>query len=176
MQVRGNAARQDTEAAAKATKEAEAAQANRDAEAAAMMARETEARYPEWRVMLDGVRMRSEADLGSLLIDGVDLPVGFEVEQIAAVQNVGGVERVKIRDRSGKEGWVTPDARPKGGQVFFKKVDTGADGVRRFMQFKRRGDGTDSRCLAATFSPPRIPGRKCVFSSGVHFHTRTFDD
>ena len=94
----------------------------------------------------------AQADLGSAMIHGVVLPVGFVAEQIAAAQHVDGVERVKIRDRSGKEGWVTPDARPKGGQVFFTKVDTGADGVRRFMQFKRREDGPDSRSYL--FSSP----------------------
>ena len=147
MQVSGKTAKQDAEAAAKAKKEAEAAeakakkeaeaaeakakaeavaaQAKRDAEAAAMKARETEARYPGWRVVKDGVRMRSEADLGSALIDGVVLPVGFVAEQIAAAQHVDGVERVKIRDRSGKEGWVTPDARPKGGHVWLEVARSG---------------------------------------------------
>ena len=118
--------------------------------------------------MQDGVRMRLDADFCSPMIDGADLPVGFVAEQIAPVQPWCGVERVKIRDRSGKEGWVTPDARPKGGQVFFTKVDTGADGVRRFMQFKRREDGPDSRSYL--FSSPDSRSEVRFVLLGVHFH------
>ena len=73
--------------------------------------------------------MRSEARLASELIDNADLPVGFVAEQIAPVQHVDGVDRVKIQDRSGKEGWVTPDGRPKGGHLYFEPF-TDADAVR----------------------------------------------
>ena len=78
--------------------------------------------FPRWCVLKDGVRMRAGPSLSSAPIDNADLPVGFSAEQIAPAERVEGVERVKIRDRSGKEGWVTPDGRPKGGHVYFEKV------------------------------------------------------
>merc|ERR1719271_2256323 len=84
--------------------------------------------FPSWRVVAEGVRMRKEAALSSPEIPGgrPNLPISGLVRQIAPVQRVDGVERVKIRDFTGKEGWVTPDARPKGGQVYLEKLGSGA--------------------------------------------------
>ena len=42
------------------------------------------------------------------------------MQQIAPSQTRDGVDRVKIRDRSGVEGWVTPDARPLNGELYFE--------------------------------------------------------
>ena len=58
----------------------------------------------------------------TVLVRNLHAQVGFVAEQIEPVQLVDGVECVKIRDSSGTEGWVTPDARPHGGQVNLERV------------------------------------------------------
>ena len=49
--------------------------------------------YSRWRVVRQDVKMRSDADLKSPLIDEVDLPLWSVVEQIAPILDIGGMER-----------------------------------------------------------------------------------
>ena len=55
-------------------------------------------------------------------VSGLDQPLdGVGNLQLTPRGRFDGVDRVKIRDKSGKEGWVTPDARPLKGQVYFER-------------------------------------------------------